>query len=43
MTPAKHVLSEAEGAQSAPSDGVSRTVIPNECEGSKKDFSLRSK
>jgi len=36
---AKHVLSNLEGA---PSDGL-RTVIPSECEGSKKDFSLRSK
>jgi len=34
VTPAK--------MQSAPSDGL-RPVIPRECEGSKKDFSLRSK
>jgi len=38
VTPAKHALSNAEGTQSAPSDGL-RPVIPRECEGSKKDFS----
>jgi len=42
ISPAKHVLSEIEGTQSAPSDGP-RPVIPSKGEGSKKDFSLRSK
>ena len=42
ISPAKHVLSQAEGTQSAPSDGP-RPVIPSKGEGSKKDFSLRSK
>ena len=37
--PAKHVLSsKVEGTPSTQTDGPS-PVIPNECEGSKKDFS----
>ncbi len=42
ISAAKHVLSEIEGTQSAPSDGP-RPVIPSKGEESKKDFSLRSK
>jgi uroporphyrinogen III methyltransferase/synthase len=42
VSPAKHALSNAEGTQGAPSDGP-QPVIPSEGEGSKKDFSLRSK
>jgi hypothetical protein len=39
---AKPVLSSAEGALRTPSDRPN-PVIPSESEGSKKDFSLRSK
>ena len=40
---AKHVLSsKVEGTPSTQGDGP-KSVIPSECEGSKKDFSLRSK
>lgn len=42
FTRAKHVLSAAEGTLSTQSDGP-RSVIPSKREGSKKDFSLRSK
>jgi len=42
MSPAKHVLSEVEGTQRRQVT-CPRPVIPSECEGSKKDFSLRSK
>jgi len=40
MEPIEKNMTRAK-TQSTPSDG--KAVIPSECEGSRKDFSLRSK